>query len=99
MKEDHRTYIDETFAAAKRKPEKLQAGTGFLFSITAMIFFQIFLHPAVLMYDFHKFITSVPEVFAKVYSVQFPSRVFSLYGLFSQSRSCDNTLENCFFQI
>ena len=64
-----------------------------------MIFFQIILHPAVLIYDFHIFITSVLNVFAKVYSAQFPSRLFSLYGLFSQSRSCDNTLENCFFQI
>ena len=25
--------------------------------------------------------------------------LFSLYVLFSQYRSCDNTLENCFFQI
>ena len=68
-------------------------------SITGMIFFQIILHPAVLIYDFHIFITSVLNVFAKVYSAQFPSRLFSLYGLFSQSGSCDNTLENCFFQI
>ena len=38
--------------------------SGFLFttakvaSITAMIFFHIILHPAVLIYDFHIFITS-----------------------------------------
>ena len=25
--------------------------------------------------------------------------LFSLYALFTQYRSCDNTLENCFFQI
>ena len=25
--------------------------------------------------------------------------LFSLYILFSQYKSCDNTLENCFFQI
>ena len=25
--------------------------------------------------------------------------LFSLYVLFSQNMSCDNTLENCFFQI
>ena len=28
-----------------------------------------------------------------------PIDLFSLYVLFSQNRSCDNTLENCFFQI
>ena len=28
-----------------------------------------------------------------------PIDLFSLYSLFSQYRSCDNTLGNCFFQI
>ena len=38
--------IDETFAVAKRRPEKIQ------------IFFHTILHPADLTYDFHIFITS-----------------------------------------
>ena len=65
--------IDATFAVAKSKPEKIQACTGFFFqatfsatakvaSITVMIFFHIILHPAVLIYDFHIFITSVSSL-------------------------------------
>ena len=72
----------------KESLKKIQAGTGFLFatakvaSITVMIFFRIILHPAVLIYDFHVVITSVTEVFSKVYSAQFPSRLFSLMVCF-----------------
>ena len=29
IKEDHRNYIDATSATAKKKPEKIQASTGF----------------------------------------------------------------------
>ena len=46
-------------------PVQAWSFSGFLFatatvaSITAMIFFHIILHPAVLVYDFHIFITSI----------------------------------------
>ena len=62
MKEDHRSYR-RNFAVAKRKPESLFA-TAKPASITAMIFFHIILHPAVLIYDFHTFITSVTDELA-----------------------------------
>ena len=45
-------------------PVQARIFSGFLFatakvaSITAMIFFHIVLHPAVLIYDFHIFMTS-----------------------------------------
>ena len=35
----------------------------------------------------------------QIYDLTRPINLFSLYVLFSQYRSCDNTLENCFFQI
>ena len=65
--------IDATFAVAKSKPEKFRPVRDFFFqasfsatakvaSITAMIFFHIILHPAVLIYDFHIFITSVSSL-------------------------------------
>ena len=58
MKEDHRSYRRNSFAVAKRKPEKFLFKTAKVASITAMIFFHIILHHEVLIYDFHIFITS-----------------------------------------
>ena len=52
----------------------IDATAGFLFAtakvvfITAMIFLHIILHPAVLIYDFHIFITSYILLFASVYA-------------------------------
>ena len=65
MKKDHRSY--------RRKPEKIQACTGFFFSdflfatakvasTTSMIFFHIIIHPTDLIYDFDIFITSVSSL-------------------------------------
>ena len=58
MKEDHRSYRRNSFAVAKKKPEKFLFATAKIAPITAIIFFHIILHPAVLIYDFHIFITS-----------------------------------------
>ena len=52
MKEDRRSYRRNSFAVAKRKPEKFLFKTAKVVSITAMIFFHIILHHAVLIYDF-----------------------------------------------
>ena len=52
----------------------IDATAGFLFAtakvvfITAMIFLHIILHPAVLKYNFHIFITSYILLFASVYA-------------------------------
>ena len=58
MKEENRSYRRNSFAVAKKKPEKFLFATAKIAPITAIIFFHIILHPAVLIYDFHIFITS-----------------------------------------
>ena len=58
MKEDHRSYGRNSFTVAKRKPEKFLFATTKVASITALIFFHTILHPEVLIYDFHIFLTS-----------------------------------------
>ena len=58
MKEDQGSYKRNSFAVAKRKPEKFLFTTPKIASITAMIFFHTILHTQVLIYDFHIFITS-----------------------------------------
>ena len=58
MKEDQGSYKRNSFADAKRKPEKFLFATAKVASITAMIFFHVILHPVVLIYDFPIFITS-----------------------------------------
>ena len=58
MKEGHRSYGRNSFTVAKRKPEKFLFATTKVASITALIFFHTILHPEVLIYDFHIFLTS-----------------------------------------
>ena len=83
--------IDATFAVAKRKREKISSWYGISFCNRKSCVYNCddllsnisSPRSSHIWFSFiHLFIYSVPEVFAKVYSVQFPSRLFSLMVCF-----------------
>ena len=84
-----------------RIPYKPEFFSGFLFatakvaSITAMIYFYIFLHPAVQIYDFHIFTTSSPSFHGFITNQLNDLLLVGLVALRLSFRNCKSCVCNC----